>query len=538
MIMDNTRVYLKQNALAEPLFNQWYAWPYLIPPHTAAMYIANWHLTIMKSFVKSPQIHVAAVKDPAMIGGPFMNCDPGRTDSVNALMEKTLKGQGDLLRLATAIKDLDEMLLKSADGYSMESLYQEVPDMLKGYVELTYDLNNQPSLRFIEGLLYRSPYYDPSLQSIELSLINYDERPFVFSTPRLEEEGHLRVNLPFNSGAIDELFKMRFEPGTLGHIREALGIKDEDLNLFASFFTEEEPRPYQKYEGEGVRVRYFGHACILIESKHTTIMCDPLISYNYPAQFERYTYADLPPSIDYALITHNHQDHCLFEHLLQMRHKIKTLVIPKTAGGGLADPSLKLILQNIGFNNVREIDEMESIPVDGGSITGLPFLGEHADLGIRAKTAYLINLNNQTMLCAADSNNLEPKLYEHIHDCFADLDVLFIGMECVGAPLTWLYGPLLTRPLARKMDQSRRFSGSNCQKGADIVDRFKPQQVYVYAMGHEPWLTFLSSIEYTAASPQIIESNKLVQACRERGIVSERLLYQKELFLGESVNRT
>jgi len=61
-------------------------------------------------------------------------------------------------------------------------------------------------------------------------------------------------------------------------------------------------------------------------------------------------------------------------------------------------------------------------------------------------------------------------------------------MECDGAPLSWLYGPLITRPIDRKVDHSRRLSGSNYERGIDIVNRFRCKEAYVYAMGMEPWL--------------------------------------------------
>jgi len=221
----------------------------------------------------------------------------------------------------------------------------------------------------------------------------------------------------------------------------------------------------------------------------------------------------------------------MFETLLQLRHKIKTLIIPRSAGGSLVDPSMKLILNSIGFNQVYEIDELETLSIEGGSITGLPFLGEHADLGIRAKTAYLIRLNDHGIICAADSNNIEPMLYEHLIEYFQNITALFLGMECVGGPLSWLYGPLLTGSISRNNDQSRRFDGSNYAKAIDLVERLKPKQVYVYAMGHEPWLSFLTSINYTEESPQIIESNKLIKECSRRGLISERLLYHKEMIL-------
>ena len=207
------------------------------------------------------------------------------------------------------------------------------------------------------------------------------------------------------------------------------------------------------------------------------------------------------------------------------------VIVPKNNGGGLADPSLKLILQNTGFDNVTEIDEMESIKVKGGTITGLPFLGEHGDLNIKTKLAHLITLKGNSILCAADSNGLEAKLYEHIHSVINDMDMILLGMECDGAPLSWIYGPLLTQPLPRKMDQTRRFDGSNCDRAIKIIDQLKPRQVYIYAMGQEPWLTFLTSIQYTSESRPIIESNRLIEHCIGRGIVSERLYGRKEMFL-------
>ena len=35
-------------------------------------------------------------------------------------------------------------------------------------------------------------------------------------------------------------------------------------------------------------------------------------------------------------------------------------------------------------------------------------------------------------MCAADSNNIEPKLYEHLRGLVEKIDVLFVGMECDG----------------------------------------------------------------------------------------------------------
>lgn len=529
--MDNGKVYLRHNVQLEPLFNQWYAWPLLIAPATAAMNIANSHLKIMKSYVAAPQIHAAANKNPAMRGGPFIDYDGKRVDEIKALMERTVREQADKIKFAEAIAGANELLLNEAKGYSLEPLYANLPEPLKGYVELSYDLNHNPSVRFIENLLYESPYYDPSLQSIALSTVERDERAFVFSTPRLADGKNLHLPIPFNHEGIDELFKMRDTPQPFGYVKELLGVPDEQDEKFRTFLSEGRPPRPTRYDGDGVRVRYYGHACILVETRDVSILTDPVISYSYDNPFFRYTYVDLPETIDYVLITHTHADHLMFESLLQLRHKVRQIVVPKNSGGYLQDPSLKIMLQRVGFKNVVEVDEMEVLEVPGGTLTAVPFLGEHADLNIRTKTAHLIRLLGKSVMCAADSANIEPKLYEHVHRTTGDVDVLFLGMECDGAPLTWVYGSLLTKPVDRKMDHSRKLSGSDCDRGLGIVEQLNCGRVFIYAMGAEPWLDFVTSIKYDDASKQIVESNKLVETCRGRGIESERLYGAKELFL-------
>lgn len=529
--MTNDNVYLKQNIVFEPLFNRWHAWTNLIAPASAAMYIANSHLKIMESFVSAPHLHASALRNPAMIGGPFINYDASKADEISQLVKKTRREQSYMLEFAEAVKQADLMLQAEATGYSMELLYRKIPEILKGYVELVYDMHNRPSLRFLEGLLYKSKYYNSDSQSIALSQMSGEARSFVFSTPRLNSDDRLFLTIPFADEAIDELFKMKFAPGSYRRIVETLRIDQESEDLFSTFFTEEAPGKCAGYENDLVRIRYFGHACILIEAQGHSILTDPVISYRDDFNHGQYTYADLPPRIDQVLITHGHQDHIIFESLLQLRHKVDNFIVPRSSGATMADPSLKLILKTIGFNRVWEIDELESIEIPGGRIVALPFFGEHSDLNIRTKVTYLIEIRGKRILLLADSNNLEPKLYEHIRDLFGEIDILFIGMECEGAPMSWLYGPMMTIPVSRKDDQSRRLDGSNYEKAIAIVDLLKPKEIYVYAMGQEHWLSFLTSIQYTDQSQPIIESDKLVNVCRARGLHAERLFNTMEILL-------
>ena len=530
-MLNKEKLYLRQNIKVEPLVDHWYAWPHLIPPATLARNITERHLKIMESYMASPQIHANAVKNPKMLGGPFIDYSGRRVDEIRALRDRIKRERSHLIELSAALGNLGNMLRETATGFSLHPLYEKVPDILRGYVELFYDLNNHASFRLIEPLLYRSRYYDRSQQSLMLSAISDDDRPFVLSTPRLESDEGLHLRLPFDSPVVDDLFRLKSIPRPWDEIKAMLAVPDSYDALLGSFLTSAMPPSYVPYTGPGVRWRYFGHACILIESEGVSMLFDPVLSYTYENGISRYTYLDLPDSIDYVLITHDHQDHILFETLLQIRHKIKNIVVPRNSGGRLQDPSLKLLFQNCGFKNIIEVNEMEEIQDGAVRIAGLPFLGEHADLDIQSKLAWLVRIGPHALLFAADSCNIEPRLYEHLHREFGDVDAVFLGMECDGAPLSWLYGPLLPQKMDRAMDESRRLSGSNYEQGMHIVDSFHCREAYVYAMGQEPWLNYIMSIKYTDQSRPIIESDRLIKTCEERRITAERLYGEKEILI-------
>ncbi|QTE39765.1 MBL fold metallo-hydrolase [Mucilaginibacter gossypii] len=528
--MKENMLYLKSNVVIEPLVDRWYAWSHLISPATAAMNIVERHMTIMESFIMDPDIHAQAVSNPKMKGGPFMDIPEKRREDVQKLLESTMTNQQDIIAFCKAVKQLDKLLSTEAKGFGMEDLYPKVPAILRGYVELFYDRNNNPDFRFFESLLYKSKFYNEASQSIALWITNNDHRPFCLSTPRLDEADVLHLSIPFNHPGIDELAKMKNVPQSLGYISSILQISDIQLPLFQTFFTEDAPLPYKKYEGDKIRMRYFGHACVMVETKDVCILVDPLISYyGYQSEVDRFTFEDIPEVIDYVLITHNHQDHILFETLLPLRHKIRNIIVPRQGSGKLEDPDLKIMFNSLGFNNVTAINEMESIRFDKAMIMGLPFIGEHSDLNILTKSCFLVEISGFRLLFLADSRIVESALYQHIQRVIGNVDVMFLGMECDGAPLSWLYGPLMTKKLPRDQDGSRRLAGSDCEKGIALVEIFQPEEVYVYAMGQEPWIEFISSVKYTDESNPIVQSDKLVEWCRTKGLIAERLYGEKEL---------
>ena len=88
--MSDELMYLKSNVVMEPLFDSWYAWTHLISPATAARNVAKRHVPIMRSYLQAPQVHAAAIRNPKMRGGPFMDYGEDRTPEVRELLDVTL----------------------------------------------------------------------------------------------------------------------------------------------------------------------------------------------------------------------------------------------------------------------------------------------------------------------------------------------------------------------------------------------------------------------------------------------------------------
>jgi L-ascorbate metabolism protein UlaG (beta-lactamase superfamily) len=518
--------FLRPDVIAEPLVDRFYAWLMTLAPAQGAMNLAFLQVPLLESYLQTPQIHISASKNPQLRGGFFVNIEEERAHEVADLLAAIRRERAGMLRFAEAVAEAEEIIRQGATGYDLTPLYPKLPRELSGLVELAYDTSNQPLLRFIEPLVYHSDAYTEARQSVQLSREPGVERPFILSTPRLSSPRVLELPVPFRHPGLAELFNARVRPTTLGKLREMLELDEEQAARLDGLLAPAPDLSADRHIEAGGRIRYFGHACLVLQTPQGALVTDPFISANAAAG-DRYTYRDLPDHIDLVLITHGHQDHIVLESLLQLRGRVDAVVVPRSSRGGLCDPSLALCLEHAGFP-VVEVDDFSAVEFPGGEVIATPFLGEHADLDIRAKSTYCVRLAGRTIFVGADSSGIDPGLYRYIRDHVGSVDMAFLGMECAGAPLTWLYQALLTRPVTKKMSDSRTLSGSNATQAAAIMTELGAGAAYVYAMGEEPWLGHVMATSYTEDSYQLAQIGEFMTWCSDHNVKSDHLFGQHE----------
>jgi L-ascorbate metabolism protein UlaG (beta-lactamase superfamily) len=519
--------FLRPDVIIEPLVDRFYAWVYTVAPVQAAMNLAFVQVPLLESYLQSPQVHINASSNPALRGGFFVNIEADRAGEIRDLLASIKRDRAGMLRFAEAIAEVEEIVRHGATGFDLTPLYSELPAELSGLVELAYDTNNQPSVRFIEPLAYESSAYTEERQSVQLSLESGVERPFILSTPRLESPDVLELRIPFRHPGLEELVRSRVHGTTLPRLREMLQLGDEQAAALEPLLAAEPDLADDRHIGEGGRIRYFGHACLVMQTPQAAVITDPWISSDASAT-DRFTYRDLPDYIDLVLITHGHQDHIVLETLLALRGRVGSVVVPRSSRGNLADPSLALYLSHLGLP-VTEVDDFSEVEFPGGKVIATPFLGEHADLDIRAKSTYIVQMAGRSVFVGADSSGIDPGLYRYMRAHAGQVDVAFLGMECAGAPLTWLYQALFTKPVTKRMSNSRTLSGSNAAQAAAIMTELGAAEAYVYAMGEETWLVgHVMATTYTDDSYQLKQIDEFMNWCADHGIKSGHLYGQHE----------
>jgi L-ascorbate metabolism protein UlaG (beta-lactamase superfamily) len=136
-------------------------------------------------------------------------------------------------------------------------------------------------------------------------------------------------------------------------------------------------------------VTYIGHATVLLRLNGTTVITDPLYS-EYVGLYRRYVQPgvaieDLPP-LDAVVISHGHWDH-LDKSTLRRFDKRVVVVVPDGLQGSIRE---------LGFREVRGLNEWQTTTVGGAEITAVP--AKH----FGTSCGYLVR-NKKTVYLAGDT---------------------------------------------------------------------------------------------------------------------------------------
>ena len=112
------------------------------------------------------------------------------------------------------------------------------------------------------------------------------------------------------------------------------------------------------------RVRFLGHATVLIDLGYVRILTDPLLRHRVSGLVWRHPRprTELDHAIDAVLISHMHQDHLDLPSLRSLGRNVPLLVPPRAGGW----------LRRRGFRNAHELRPDEAVAVAESAATGDP----------------------------------------------------------------------------------------------------------------------------------------------------------------------
>jgi hypothetical protein len=532
---------LSEALRVEPLVFGWPAWWCNVAPGTSSLLAFRYQLPALKSYLRNPAAHFRAASDPKLAGGSFVGVPEKDADHIRRLLEAMEVEYRQDCAFAADWLSFNERLRSVASGQTMEPFYPEIPATLGGLVELGYDYDNRPSVSFDEGFAYRSSLYSPSRQGILVrpGAAN-DARPFYMSTPAVPSESSLQANVAFKDPALTNLLELdvRPEPSREKACERLTavfpGAAAPSLWLSNSEFA---PRPPWD-QGRHVRVRYLGHACLLVEHAGQSILVDPLVPQGAGGD-GTFGFDSLPERIDLVLITHAHPDHFDLETLVRLRSRVERIAVPRSKGVLIGDVSLKRILQELGYADVVELESGDALRLsagargDAGEIVALPFLGEHGDVLHGTKRIYWIRFGQTKLLVAADSACLDERTYARARALVGASQHVFMNIEVDGAPISWPFDALFPAKRDRKLEMTRKCRGSNVTEGLRMLETVQASNLHVYAMGLERWVQRITGPASSESSPRMVACRELLERAREKGVSSEQLHGPRDLILDE-----
>jgi L-ascorbate metabolism protein UlaG (beta-lactamase superfamily) len=121
------------------------------------------------------------------------------------------------------------------------------------------------------------------------------------------------------------------------------------------------------------RVTFMGHSSIMLQSRQTAVLTDPLFRARLGIPPMAFDTARL--KLGAICCSHSHWDHSDVATLLHF-DKSTPIVIPRVHTPTVFNPPIVPMLTRLGFTNVREIEIWDRVQIDDIEIVAVPFHGE------------------------------------------------------------------------------------------------------------------------------------------------------------------
>ncbi len=222
-------------------------------------------------------------------------------------------------------------------------------------------------------------------------------------------------------------------------------------------------------------VIWLGHSSFLLKTKTANILVDPSFS-GFAGPFRglikafeganEYGIKDLPP-IDVLVISHDHYDHLDYTTVMQLKHRVKKVIVPIGVGSHL---------RRWGFDpeQVTELNWHQSVQIsDSLRITSTP-AHHRSNRGFAQRktlwSSYVFNANGYTIYFSGDSGY--SKHFKLIGEQYGPFDLALV--ECGQYNIKW--------------PQSHLFPFQSARAGIDLKARMMiPIHWAKFAESTHPW---------------------------------------------------
>ena len=291
--------------------------------------------------------------------------------------------------------DVDCRLLFMGDRYRQ---------LLRTYPEVVRRLTRRSSPDLVARDLRESPeilhFYDVQERDGTVGVVMRDEvfrggatlEGITFELLVWDERSHRRYELPLEHfRALGRLLPLLGGDRSASQVSAQLRLdligsalvwaEELQTRLSADGFIEQLPRADANEfmrSGARPRVTLVAHTSLLVQSRESTVLIDPLLRTGISVHGRVRDVMRL--KLDAICCSHSHWDHCDVASLLLL-DKRTPIVIPKLQSPTVFNPPIAPMLRLIGFEDIREASLWEPLRIGDIDIIPVPFHGEQDEPG-------------------------------------------------------------------------------------------------------------------------------------------------------------